>query len=151
MRDGGIKEELPIIAGFEVVRDLGVSYSVPSPKSIDHFTYVGTALDLLSNTSFRMYFKSDDVSALTIKYGDMVMEPVEKDSMYYVELTDIAAKNLDNMYDIAVSNGARTVTAHHGPLGYGQWAVTSSSNQNLQYLMMALYHYNQSADVYFGH
>ena len=151
MRDGGIKEELPSIAGFEVIRDLGVSYSAPSPKSIDHFTYVGTTLDLLSNTSFRMYFNSDDVGALTIKFGDMVLQPVEKDSMYYVELADIAAKDLDTMYDITISNGTQTVAAYHGPLGYGQWAVTSSPNQNLQYLMMALYHYNQSADVYFGH
>jgi hypothetical protein len=73
--------------------------------------------------------------------------------MWYVEVAGIAAPDLDGMYDIEVSNGSETATAHHGPLGYARWALstdaTSAQREALQRTMMALYHYNQSAEAYF--
>ena len=44
---------------------------------------------------------------------------------------------------------AQASATHHGPLGYAKWALSSSSNENLRYAMMALYRYNQSAKEYF--
>ena len=69
--------------------------------------------------------------------------------MYYVEISNISAKNLDTMYDFTISNGTESVEAHHGPMGYAYWALSSSTNESLKYAMMGLYRYNCSANDYF--
>jgi hypothetical protein len=150
---GGSAEALPEVDGFQPVAyaDLD-AYAYTAPESIGHFTYRGTALDLLTDTSFRLYFASDDVSALTVTCGGSQLTPVKNGSMWYVEVKGIAAQDLDEMYDITVSNGSETATAHHGPLGYARWALstdaTNAQREALQRTMMALYHYNQSAETY---
>ncbi|MBQ1555211.1 MAG: hypothetical protein IIZ68_07115, partial [Clostridia bacterium] len=103
-------------------------------------------------TSFRLYFESDDTSALTIKNGENTLTihsgTGAYQGMYYVEITNIYAQHLDDMYDFSISNGTESTTAHHGPLGYAKWAL-STNKENLKYAMMALFHYNRSAETYF--
>ena len=155
VRDQGVVEDLPQFASFEsVTADDLSAYAYTAPGNISHFTYKGSTLVLESETAFRLYFESDDPDALTITTTvdgiDKTLTPKSVNGMYYVEVPNIVAKRLDDMYDITISNGTESATAHHGPFGYAYWALSSSSNENLRYLMMALYHYNQSAKVYFN-
>jgi hypothetical protein len=155
VRDQGAADALPSVADFQPVAAADLeAYKHTAPENIDRFTYEGTTLDLLSDTSFRLYFETDDVSKLTFTCGGAAMAPVKNGNMYYVEVAGIAAPDLDKMYDITVSNGFETTTAHHGPLGYALWALstdaaTDPQREALQRTMMALYHYNQSAEAYF--
>jgi len=151
VRDQGYAGARPEVAGFSTVTagDLsGFAYTVPS--NIDHFTFQYTTLVLKNETSFRLYFDSDDTSALTITKGGVGMPIKSAGGLYYVEVENIAAQDLDEMYDITIDNGATTTTAHHGPMGYAYWALSASPNENLQYAMMGLYRYNQAANAYFG-
>jgi hypothetical protein len=151
---GGSAETPPEVKDFQPVAagDLD-DYAYTAPEGIDHFTYKGTTLDLLTDTSFRLYFASDDVSALTVTCAGSELTPVENGSMWYVEVKGIAAQDLDDMYDITVSNGTETAIAHHGPLGYARWALsteaTNAQREALQRTMMGIYRYNQSAEAYF--
>ena len=159
VRDRDSEEELPEIDGFEVIiADTLEEYKSVKPDNIDGFTYKGTTLVLEEDTSFRMYFESDQPENLTIRYKEADLETEEKDleirtgkGMYFVEIPGITARNLNKMYDFTIINNAvdGSTTAHHGPMGYAYWALSTSKNENLQYLMMGLYHYNQSAIAYF--
>jgi|GEM_PF-353800 len=151
VRDQGYAGARPEAAGFTPVTagDLsGFAYTVPS--NIDHFTFRYTTLVLENETSFRLYFESDDVSALSITCGGNALDVRTAHGLYYVAVENIAAQDLDELYDITIDNGAATATAHHGPMGYAYWALSASSDENLQYAMMALYRYNQAAEAYFA-
>ncbi|MBQ3708516.1 MAG: CotH kinase family protein [Clostridia bacterium] len=151
----GETEVLPEVEGFIQVTTEDLSdYQYSTPQNIDHFTYKGTTLLLKEETSFRMYFESDQIDSLTIMIGDTVL-PKEAGKgqyagMYYVEIQNISAKYLDVMYDFTISNGLEETTAHHGPFGYVYWALTTDGKTDLKYAMMALYHYNQAAKAYFN-
>ena len=158
VRDHGSTEALPTAPeGFrEVVASDLEDYAYDAPGSIAHFSYRGTTLDLLTDTSFRLCFSTDDVSKLAITCGGEQMAPVKNGGMYYVEVKGIAAQDVDDMYDIEVSNGSETAAAHHGPLGYARWALStdaagSAQREALQRAMMGLYRYNRSAEAYFAH
>ena len=158
VRDKGSTERLPDVSSFVDFQEVSATdladYKYTAPGNIEHFTYKGTTLDLLTDTSFRLYFASDDPSVLTITCAGSELAPVKNGGMWYVEVTGIASRDIDKMYDITISNGSQTATAHHGPLGYALWALsteaTSAQREALQRTMMALYHYNQSAKAYFA-
>ena len=92
----------------------------------------------------------------TSKYGIRVQEGSALEiNGGIIEVAGIAAPDLDKMYDITVSNGSETTTAHHGPLGYALWALSTDAagdpqREALQRTMMALNNYNQSAKAYFN-
>ena len=111
---------------------------------------------LESDTSFRMYFETPENSKLTITRngveGNLEIKSVEGGKLCYVEVPDIVAKDLDEVYEFTISDGYDSTTAkNYGPLGYANLALstTDDAHENLRYVMMALYHYNQSANVYF--
>ena len=155
IRDNGSNGPLPTIDDFvTVTADDLPKYTVPENNG--HFTYKGTTLTLESDTSFRMYFESDETSKLTITRngveGSLEIKSVEGGKLCYVEVPDIVAKDLDEVYEFTISDGYDSTTAkNYGPLGYANWALstTDDAHENLRYVMMALYHYNQSANVYF--
>ena len=82
VRDKGSTEPLPTVDGFQTVTagDLA-DYAYTAPGNIEHFTYKGTTLDLLVDTSFRLYFASDSPGALTVTCGGSQLTPVENGSM----------------------------------------------------------------------
>ena len=122
--------------------------------SIDGFTYRGTALNLLTTTGIRMYYNYTGSGTLTFTCGGQTLAPHSDSTGNYVEIGDIFAYNLDDVYTVTVSDGSGTFTWTNSPFGYGYWAL---SNQNgtdkrtaLCYLMSSMYQYNLSAEAYFG-
>ena len=154
LHDPDSADPLPEVEGFALV-DADVLPEYTRPGSIAHFTYVGSTLVLESETSFRLYFESDDVSALTITEagkGSLTIREGQGNNAgrYYVQISNIAAKDLDTMYTFTISNGETSVTAYHGPYGYVRWAMVTEGKTNLQYLVSALYDYNAKAKAYFA-
>lgn len=158
VRDKGSSEPLPEVTGFVPVTpeelEAGDLVYKKADHDIDGFTYGSTTLVLEDQTTFRLYFRSDDISKLTIMNGSKVMQIKEgygsHSGMYYVEVPNISAPDLDIMYDFEIGNGIETIHIIHGPMGYVYWALSASSNTNLKYAMMSLYHYNISAKKYFS-
>ena len=148
-------EPLPSIEGFTpiTVSELPDTSVYTQPTGITGFTYVGSTLVLESETSFRLYFTSDNVDSLTISEktkGELTIKEGQgkNEGRYYVQISNIAAKDLDSMYEFTISNGTESTTAVHGPFGYIRWALANGS-ENLKYLVSALYYYNQAANDYF--
>ena len=103
VRDNGSTEALPVVDDFDTVSADELSgFNYTLPDNIEHFTYKGTTLLLKDQTSFRLYFESDDVRSLTIKEGENSLK-IRKGQgsytgMYYVEMSNISAKNLDTSF-----------------------------------------------------
>jgi hypothetical protein len=160
--DTGWSEPLPTFDDFVMVSAEALSDFAPRlpDAAIGHFTYNSSTLVLEGVTRFRLYFESDDPSKLSIattvngKQTTLVPQPGTGTNAgrYFVEVPDIVAKRLDDMYVFSISNGSESITMRHGPFAYVRWALstTDADRENLRYAMAALYNYNRSANVYFG-
>ncbi|MCR4935239.1 MAG: hypothetical protein K5990_01985 [Oscillospiraceae bacterium] len=150
----GSTEDLPVIEGFEPVtaEDLSMyADQIQIPADIDGISYQGTSLLLEDDTALRMYFQSDNVDSLTIVYDGDPLEIVPGQGMYYVQISDIGAPQLNETFLFIISNGSDEITAELGPMGYALHALSGEGvRESLQYLMMALYHYSQTAYDYFS-
>ena len=71
--------------------------------------------------------------------------------MYYVDIDDICAQNLDMDYTIVLNDGTETAELTYCPLTYCANAKQSAYNAYpaLQNVATALYLYNQAANAYF--
>lgn len=144
-------EALPEIDGFSLVNVSELAgYENQLPADLTHFTYKGVSLLMEEETSIRMYFTSDSIEGLTIQKGDSPLQIKSGKGMYYVEISNIAAKDLDVMYDLTITQGTESTSTKIGPLGYAQKALTLEGKTDLHYLVSALYYYNRSADAYFN-
>ena len=144
-------DALPTVDDFTTVNAATLeNWEYQRPSDISNFTYKYTTLLLEKETTFRMYFTSDSVASLTIKNGDTQLDIKSGKGMYYVEIPNIAAKNLDVKYTLTISNGTTTTKGVFSPLGYAYAALkTENVSDSLKYLVSALYYYNQNAKAYF--
>ena len=163
----GWSEGLPTVDDFQLVQADDLSKFVPTlpQPEIDHFRYVGSTLVLEDETRFRLYFVTDDKDQLEASYRVSGKESTAINleikqgtggfsKYHYVEVSNIVAKQLGEMYDFTFTNkDGQTVTAHHGPYAYVRWAVGASGEdddaKNLRYVASALYRYGESAQAYF--
>jgi hypothetical protein len=164
----GWDEERPEIDGFQTVSEgdlFGFAPDIP-PAPIDHFTYVGSTLVLEEGTRFRLYFTSDDPTKLvaTCRVSGTQATEAKLDieegtggfsDYHYVEVPNIVAKQLGDMYEFTFTNTDKNQTARvkHGPYAYVRWAVGLAGEDdgtvNLRYVASALYRYGVSAKAYF--
>lgn len=131
------------------------------------FEFLGTTLDLLDATSLRMYFTysgtydstAKTIDGLTITDGSGATLNVYKhpklSDTYYVEFTNIAAQDLEQMHTVNVTASGATEGFQwvNSPLGYAYWAIkryeSDESYLNLANAMGAMYYYWQAAEAYF--
>ena len=81
------------------------------------------------------------------------MTPVKKGSYYYVEISNIAAKNLDKSFHLEVSSKTNGVvlSLDYSAMSYVCKVLNSdNATETLKDLLKALYLYNQAANEYFG-
>lgn len=133
--------------------DLEAYQEVDTAGTATGLTYEGSSLVLESQTVLRFYFTLDEgkISDYTFKVAGKKVTPVEKDGKYYVEATNIHAKDLDKVYTVTVSSAAGTViTIKASGLSYAYKVLNSSDDTDLVNLVKGLYLYNRAADTYFG-
>ena len=121
-------------------------------------SYYGTSLLLEADTTLRHYFKlSEETASLDgfiFKIGEKEVSPVQstKDSsLYYVEIENIRAKDLELSYTVAVGTADTNyiMLTNYSPITYVKKALESNNTKaGLQPAMQALYLYWKEADKY---
>lgn len=128
------------------------SFTTGSVKGV---SFAGVSLELEAATAVRIYFSFDEgysPDKFTYKYfsKDLQLFKKENSDLYYVTVDNIAAKNLDAIIDIVVSDGKSTSTMELYALSYVLRALNSTTvKPELQNVSRALYLYNQAANQYF--
>ncbi len=115
-------------------------------------TYYGSSLLLQENTTIRHYFSvSRGISQYTFKVDGKTVTPVKKGSYYYIEITDIAAKDLDKTFHLEVSSKTAgvVITLDYSALSYAYKQIAAGKTGTLIDLLKALALYNAAADEFF--
>ncbi len=114
-------------------------------------TFYGASLDLLSNTTLRLYFKKDADATGTVKLND-VEQTLEFDSannLYYMDITDIPAHQLNTATNVTLSDGTTTEQIDYTVMSYCKNVLSRSSTPDaLKNVMRALYLYYTAAVAY---
>ena len=116
-------------------------------------TYAGSSLVLKSGTIIRHYFTIDEglVSDYTFKIGSKKVTPVETADGWMIEIPDVYARYLDNMYTVTVTGSeGRVLTLKYSALSYAYKVVANEEDADLVALVKAMYLYNRAAETYFS-
>lgn len=130
---------------------LSDTYKHTLSGEITGLKYYGTSLMLTTKTAMRHYFelKSGTIADITFTYNGTTLIPVQKGLLYYVEIKDIVATKLGDMYELTATRGDEELTLTYGPYTnikaiLEETDYTHSSKE----MMAALYTYGQAAKEY---
>lgn len=114
-------------------------------------SYEGSTLVLDSITDLRIYLKATEGALADYTY-EINGKAATLDAKGYVEISNVAAKNLGVFKTLVVKNGeGKTVlTVKLCVLSYVESAIQNSDDQNLINAMKALFLYNKAAVAYFN-
>ena len=103
------------------------------------------SLILKSKTTLRFFFNGP----ITATYNGQALNVGQRSGLYYVDVTGIAAADLDEDIVITINDGANTADIVFNPMAYCQGVYNNSDDAQLVELVTALYVYNQAANNYF--
>jgi len=111
----------------------------------------GASLLLETETTLRIFFRitnDADITSYTFTVDGEEVTPVQREGLYYVELKNISAKNLDETHTITAGN----LTVTYSALSYVHNVLNKADTLNplLVEVSKALYLYNQAANAYFA-
>jgi hypothetical protein len=112
------------------------------------------SLILKGATTLRFFFQVESGASFTATYNGQVLAVSKRSGLYYVDVLDIAAKDLDEDVTITICDGINTADVTFNPMAYCQGVHNDTSgafNQATKNLVAALYLYNQAANNYFQH
>ena len=139
---------LPVISAEDVA-----AYAHGATGSEAGISVASVSLLLESTTTIRFYFNLDGSKSLdqyTFYVDGVKVDPVPYgQNQCYVDKTNVAAPNLDEMATVTVGG----LTARYGGLSYVRQVAVLYPSSNLESLVnvaKALYAYNQAANAYFG-
>ena len=106
-------------------------------------------LILETETTLRLYFKSDNIENYTFKLDGIgvTLNKIEEEGLYYVEIANISAKDLDTTHTLIVNDNC---TLTFNALSYAYSTVKAGADNNICNVVKALYKYNDAANAYFG-
>ena len=109
--------------------------------------FYSASLILKSETTLRFFF----TAPITATYDGQALEVKERGGLYYVDVVGIAARNLDEDVTITINDGVSTAEVTYNPMAYCAAVLddtTGAYDQQMKDLVVALYLYNQAANVY---
>jgi len=114
----------------------------------DGLTLTEITLILNTRTAFRLYFKSDSIDSYSFVLDGNEVKPsyIADENLYYIELPDIHAKELDTMHTLTI-NGECDIS--FSALSYAYAVIKADSDTNIVNVCKALYMYNEAANAYF--
>jgi len=116
-------------------------------------SYVGSTLVLDSVTDLRIYLKADagELKDYSFELNGSPATLGTSSQGSYIQVSNVAAKNLDNFNTLVVKNseGKVVLTVKASVLSYVQSVVSGDKSEELTNAMKALYLYNRAADNYF--
>ena len=117
----------------------------------DQVKLKSVSLLLKAETTMRLFFElADGVNIDDVTFNG---EPYtgERGGLYYVDITNIAAKNLDEDVVVYINvNGQSVGQVSYSPVRYCHSILTTSNDADLVNAVKALYLYNQAANNYFN-
>ena len=124
--------------------------AVEVANSTSGLSFYGASLLFKSKIAVRFYFTvSDDITNYTFLNGASILNAVEKDGLYYVEIPDINPQDMDNVIDLMVADASgNSLTVSYGPMHYIKRMYNGNGSDNLKALAKALYNYYQAAEDY---
>jgi hypothetical protein len=128
------------------------SYAAAKSGSVSGVHYQGPSLGLQSNTILSNYFGlSEELSRYTFRVDGEITEPTDFGDYCGIDISDIAAQDLDKRCEITVTDGSRTMKVETCALSWAYSVLSRASYFSGETVMMAkaLYRYNQCADAYF--
>ncbi len=109
----------------------------------------GVNLILESETSIRVYVKVAEghtIDEYALQVDGIGVTAKENGDYYYIEISDISAKDLDTEFVVTIGDYTLELSA----LSYAKIVLESGSDVALTKVMQALYLYNQAANAYLG-
>jgi hypothetical protein len=116
-------------------------------------TLTSASLILESETTMRLFFtvKNVDIEDVTFTYGDEVLTVNKRGNLYYVDVTNIAAKDLNKSFTVSINDGAETYDVTYSPMNYCYNVLKSdAASATMKDVAKAIYLYNQAAIEYFA-
>ncbi len=144
------------LAGKELGDISGVSadqledYKYTKTGNEDQLSVYGFSLILKEKTTVRAYFKleSGSIDDYTFTVDGETVVPQETNGLYYIEINDIAAQDLDLAHTLCAGN--ITIT-NYSALSYVRTAFNyENTAENTKNVMAALYLYWQAAEQFFN-
>lgn len=115
---------------------------------VEGISFYGGSLVFRSKTAVRFYFNvTCDASAYTFVVNGVTKTAVEKDGLWYVEISDISPQDLDKSIELSVTAGDQTITVVYGPMNY-MIRMNQKGSDALKALLQAMYNYHLSAATY---
>ena len=131
------------------VPDQNYATILHAPEGVDGITFHGASLVLKSQTTLRCYFKLDagkNISAYDFEGKQVQSIASNGETLYYIDITDIAPHQLDAAYTVYI-NGQAFVS--YNPMAYIQRVYHKDTTADLlKKLMKALYGYYEAAIAY---
>ncbi len=115
-------------------------------------SYAGSRLVLKSGTVIRHYFTIDEglLSDYSFQIGSKTVTPVNTEDGWMIEIPDVYARYLDEMYTVTVTREEESVlTLRYSALSYAHKIVQNNDDPALVILVKAMYLYNRAAEAYF--
>ena len=116
-------------------------------------SFAALTLVLESETTLKLYFKLNEgvIGDYSFTLDGKAVTPTYSKGYYVVEIKDIAAKNLDKVYTVKVSDSSGVIlTVNSCALSYAcQVMNLEGQSEKLLQVVKALYLYNQAANAYF--
>ena len=116
-------------------------------------SFMALTLVLESETTLKLYFtlNEGEIGDYRFTVDGKTVTPTYSKGYYVVEIKNIAAKNLDKVYTVTVSDGSGVIlTVNSCALSYAYQVLSrTDQSEELVQLVKALYLYNQAANAYF--
>lgn len=134
----------------------GDAYDANVTGGVTGISYYGSSILLESETSIRHYFVLEDGYAIddymfAVVNGEVLQAQYStKYNMYFVDINNIAAKDIDNMYQLSISDEYGTMVVEYGVYTNLKAIIGDDSyGEAAQNMMKALYCYNKACENYF--
>ncbi len=115
---------------------------------LNGLSFYGASLVFKSKIAIRYYFTgTGDIVSYTFTAGGNTYSPVQKDSLYYVEVPGINPDAYDTAVEMTVSNDSGELTVSYSPMNY-IIRMYEKGSEELKPLLKALCAYYEAAKAY---
>ena len=125
-------------------------YSMAKSGSVTGLDYFGTSVLLKSKTGFAHYFTltEGNIADYTFTVNGKEVQPQMKDGKYFVEFSDIYAKNLADSYELVVTKDNESMSIAFSVFAYANIVVKGDYSDELKAVVRSMYPYYEAALAY---
>lgn len=122
------------------------NYDIALEGNVTGLHLYGATLLHKNKIAMRFYFTAESLEGLTFTAGEAILEPTQKDCMYYIDVTGINPQQLGEDVAIVVSNGTDSLRICYNPMAYIIRVFSKTETGSaINKLVKALYNYYQAA------